>query len=299
MKPAWRKTTLIILALIFTILVGFVLGRNSIDAPLAATNVLNQLKKIQLDLVAPPKDRTATVDSEQPTILIETPAINAFVADQFAVTGRAKATTSSVVINAKDANGALIATTTAKVTVDPNTTYGRFAGTISLRGYQGALVLEVIPNNDASAVVQRQLTAGQPTSSTPPPSGNISISVFFTKSSGNLIDCSQVSAVARTIDPNKNAYRQAIEALLAGPTAAELASGYITSIPSGAKLRSITVDAQGKVTADFETSIQKGVAGSCRVGAIRAQIEQTLLQFPEVREVAITVRGDADNVLQP
>jgi spore germination protein GerM len=126
---------------------------------------------------------------------------------------------------------------------------------------------------------------------------SLGISVFFSK--GAPLDCTVVNAVPRQISADKNAYREAIEALLKGPTAAEKAAGYTTSIPAATKLRSVSVDASGTVTVDFDQAIQKGVAGSCRVGAIRSQIEQTLKEFPEVRDVVITVRGESDTVLQP
>jgi len=41
------------------------------------------------------------------------------------------------------------------------------------------------------------------------------------------------------------------------------------------------------------------VAGSCRVGAIRAQIEETLKQFPTVQNVIISVNGNTENILEP
>jgi len=42
------------------------------------------------------------------------------------------------------------------------------------------------------------------------------------------------------------------------------------------------------------------VGGSCRVTTIRSQVEQTLMQFPSVTSVRISVEGYADDeVLQP
>ena len=46
-------------------------------------------------------------------------------------------------------------------------------------------------------------------------------------------------------------------------------------------------------------AFQYGVAGSCRVLAIRAQIESTLKQFPSIKKVVISVNGRTGEVLQP
>ena len=72
-----------------------------------------------------------------------------------------------------------------------------------------------------------------------------------------------------------------------------------TTIPSGARLKSVAADAEGIVRADFATTLDRGVGGSCRVAAIREQITRTLKQFPEVRDVVISVNGRTEDILQP
>jgi spore germination protein GerM len=39
--------------------------------------------------------------------------------------------------------------------------------------------------------------------------------------------------------------------------------------------------------------------GSCKISAIRAQIERTLMPFPGVESVVISVEGDVAGALQP
>jgi spore germination protein GerM len=204
------------------------------------------------------------------------------------------------VVSARDSIGSLIAVTDAAIaSPDAGSSYGRFGATLDLHGYQGQLQLEVAAKADPSApMVRRVLRAGTVApAASGSASSSLAISVFFSK--GAPLDCSVVQGVPRTIDPAKNAYREALAALLAGPTADEKAGGYTTSIPTAAKVRSVSVNAAGTVTVDFDEGIQRGVAGSCRVGAIRAQVERTLRQFPEVRDVVISVRGDTETVLQP
>jgi len=92
--------------------------------------------------------------------------------------------------------------------------------------------------------------------------------------------------------------RAAIEALLAGPTEAELAEGLTTAINDGVVLQDLVI-ADGVATADFSARLNEGVAGSATVMAIREQIEQTLLQFETVNEVVISIDGETEEILQP
>jgi spore germination protein GerM len=72
----------------------------------------------------------------------------------------------------------------------------------------------------------------------------------------------------------------------------------LTIIPSGTKLNSLIIK-NGVATVDFNTKLTDGVAGSCKVGAIRAQIEETLKQFPTITDVTISVNGVSEGILQP
>jgi hypothetical protein len=120
---------------------------------------------------------------------------------------------------------------------------------------------------------------------------------FPNASKGSGRDCSLVFPVGRTIAKTSTVGRAALEALLAGPTAAEIRQGYSTSINRATELNSLSINEQGTATADFSPELN--AAGSCRVTSIRAQIDQTLSQFPTVNDVVITVDGKEDDVLQP
>jgi spore germination protein GerM len=110
--------------------------------------------------------------------------------------------------------------------------------------------------------------------------------------------CSAVFAASRFVPSRTQIYRAVLEELLRGPTAEEKERGYFTSVPHGARVRSVAADERGVVRADFTEELGR-VAGSCRVIAIRAQIERTLAQFPEVRDVVISVNGRTEDILQP
>jgi hypothetical protein len=127
-----------------------------------------------------------------------------------------------------------------------------------------------------------------------------SVKVYFSnriKDPGAL-NCSQVYSVERRIEKTEAIAKRSLEELLEGPTMTESQQGYFTSINSGVQLNTITIK-NGVATADFNEMLEVGVAGSCRVTAIRSEITQTLLQFPTIQSVIISVNGRTEDVLQP
>jgi spore germination protein GerM len=102
----------------------------------------------------------------------------------------------------------------------------------------------------------------------------------------------------------------ALELLLAGPQQ----PGLSTALPTPEEVQSypgrqpdwgdrvrllgLTIE-DGVATANFSQEMRAYGGGSARVHMIRAQITQTLLQFPTVQEVRIAVEGEVDTALQP
>lgn len=86
--------------------------------------------------------------------------------------------------------------------------------------------------------------------------------------------------------------------LLKGPTETERDNGFFTSINQGARVRRIVIKDK-TASVDFNEELDKNVAGSCKVQAIRSQIMETLKQFSEIKEVVISVEGRSEEVLQP
>ncbi|HQK63893.1 MAG TPA: GerMN domain-containing protein, partial [Candidatus Staskawiczbacteria bacterium] len=113
--------------------------------------------------------------------------------------------------------------------------------------------------------------------------------------------CNKVFEVKRTIPKTEGVARAAIEELLKGPTQQEIKSGYYTSINSGVKLNDISIQKTNPPSAlvDFDDKLEFQVGGSCKVGAIRAQITQTLKQFPSIEDVIISINGRTEDILQP
>ncbi len=106
-------------------------------------------------------------------------------------------------------------------------------------------------------------------------------------------DCAEVFPVTHTVcgDATSNQLI-AVHELLKGPTAWEKSKGYTTNLPDGLTTPEIHHNAQGKFL-DFPSGFEQ-VAGSCRVGAIRAQFEKTVEQG-----IGIGVKGQTAEILQP
>lgn len=110
--------------------------------------------------------------------------------------------------------------------------------------------------------------------------------------------CNKVFSVERESIKIQAVARAALEELLKGPTQKEKTDGYLTSINSGVKIQSLTIE-NGVAKVDFDETLEKSVGGSCRVAAIRAQITQTLKQFQTVKQVVISINGRTEDILQP
>lgn len=110
--------------------------------------------------------------------------------------------------------------------------------------------------------------------------------------------CNKVFPVERQIPKTEGVARAALEELLKGPTEAEISQGLNTSINSGVTIQSIIIE-NGIAKVDFSQQLEEQVGGSCRVAAIRAQITETLKQFPAVQNVEISINGRIEDILQP
>ena len=135
---------------------------------------------------------------------------------------------------------------------------------------------------------------------TPEPQSMTTVKVFFGDSSKESSEdgCQEVHPVARTIPVTDSVARAALEQLLRGPTQQEDGEGLFSSINPGTRLLGLEIK-RGTALADFSSELDQDVAGSCRVEAIRAQISETLKQFPTVHDVVISVEGQAVDILQP
>lgn len=110
--------------------------------------------------------------------------------------------------------------------------------------------------------------------------------------------CNKVFPVERIVAKSPAVARAALEELLKGVTDAEKNAGFFTSINTGVKIQRLTIE-NGVAKVDFDEKLEFQVGGSCRVSAIRAEITDTLKQFPTVNSVIISINGRTEDILQP
>lgn len=241
----------------------------------------------------PPEAANEPVNSVDANLIVETPVEQASVSGPFDVTGRAKGN-ATVGVEFQGKDGTVI--WRGEATMPATDEYGRFSLTVpadpALTGAYDVVVTRTDLVAARSDTLRREVVFGIPDA--------VTVQVFLERQDeAGQGNCDQVVGVNRLVSSRDSIYRAALAELLKGPTDDERTAGLVSSLPSGITVKSVAADAQGTVTADFSAALDKHVAGSCRVMAIRTQIERTLRQFPEVRGVVIAVDGRTEDVLQP
>lgn len=128
----------------------------------------------------------------------------------------------------------------------------------------------------------------------------IMVKVFF----GNIVndpsvmDCDVVYPVEREVVKTPAVARAALEELFKGPTKDEINQSFFTSINEGVTIQKLGI-VNGLAVVDLSKKLEEAVGGSCRTAAIRAQITQTLKQFPTIKDVIISIDGRTEDILQP
>ena len=145
-------------------------------------------------------------------------------------------------------------------------------------------------------LVKKSPEVVQKTTTLPPE--NISVKVYFLNSRMKPINlCNEVVAAARVIPKTEKVATAAINELLKGLTSEERSAGYTNDIPAGSKLNSVTI-VDGEARADFNATTESG-GGSCSMAVRTAQIRETLLQFPIVKTVKLSIDGRTEDIFQP
>ncbi|MFH0804292.1 MAG: GerMN domain-containing protein [Candidatus Zambryskibacteria bacterium] len=125
------------------------------------------------------------------------------------------------------------------------------------------------------------------------------VNVYFgNKNMGSPEDCSKVFPVSRTILNAETFGPGALEALLKGVSVKEKESGYFTSLNDNILLQRFEIK-NGVAYVDFNSRFNEGMGGSCRVTAIKSQIENTLSNLPDIDTVVISVNGQTEGILEP
>lgn len=126
----------------------------------------------------------------------------------------------------------------------------------------------------------------QPTTETYPPPATVDVPVYLSNGP-DMLDCAAVAPVTRTVDAD-DPVTGALEALLAGPTPAEVEAGFTSWFTDATErmLLAVNVDAAGTayvVFADLRPVIPN-VSTSCGSAALLAQLDTTLLAFDHIQD---------------
>lgn len=221
--------------------------------------------------------------------------------DQVILTGRASGTLAfegDFPVHVEDASGNIIAWAPARFTEEWMTTelvpfeavlHIVYTGTDTT----GFLVFE---NSNPSGLPEHAQRYEIPITLIPAVETMTTVVYFPNSNRGSDEDCSKVFPVERTIPKTTSVGRVSLYELIKGPTSAERELGFSSPIGMNTQLLELAIDG-GVAYVDFSRELSSG--GSCAVGAIRAQIEQTLKQFPTVTNVTIAVEGNTAEALQP
>ncbi len=120
--------------------------------------------------------------------------------------------------------------------------------------------------------------------------------VYVAFTTGN--DCVSTTLFPRIVLKSTQPAFMSLAELLVGPAPSEIAQGAGNQIPPDVQVNSLRIEGT-TAYADFNETLEQGVAGSCRVQAIRAQITETLKQFLGVLNVVISINGRTADILQP
>ncbi len=253
--------------------------------------------------VPPTPTKADDVPPVHPMIRVTTPGSNDTVNTPVTVTGEARGNwffEASFPIKVVDQEGNILGTGFATTTEDWMTEeFVSFTGevTFDANGKEKGRIIFMkdnpsgLPENDDSFELPVKFSDAD---------AMLNLKVFFQNSNLNpsVIDCSKVFPVNRSVPYTTAVGMAALEELVKGTTAAEEADAYFSMLPEVVTINSLTIQ-NGTAYVDFANNLQEGVGGSCATSTIRAQIEETLKQFPTVNNVVLSIEGETELILQP
>ena len=233
-----------------------------------------------------------TSTAAQPAITITSPKANEAVDPVITVTGRARVFENQFTVQALIITCMVVYQ--AHVMTDAKTSgvYGNYAVKIPISAGNGSTfkiqAFSLSAKGDGSYEGFASVSVKLKTTDT----SNVYVAFMAGDS------CSAVTLYPRVILKSTQFPYLSVVELLKGPGPQETAQGASTQIPGGVTINSYRQTGD-TVYVDFDQTLQQGVAGSCRVQAIRSQITNTLKQFLGVNNVVISINGKTDGILQP
>ena len=158
--------------------------------------------------------------------------------------------------------------------------------TTETSGTTGASTTVVVTSTVPDSTVPDTTVPDTSAVTTLPPTDEPAVALYFVRGE-------ELTVVGRSIGTwDATAVMQA---LLAGPTAAEAAAGVTTLVPAGTEVRDVTIDGNA-ATVDLAAEFESG-GGSLAVTLAIAQVTYTLTQLPDVDEVWFRIDGEPRDML--
>lgn len=229
-------------------------------------------------------------------IVVEYPKPGDSVGFPFKAYGKARVFESQFSWRLKDANGKVVGQGSGMANSPEMGKYGPFEIEVGFAETNGdSATLEVFDYSAKDGSVQDLVSVPLKIKQ----AETLGVKLFFTNDRLDPnVTCEKVFSVDRTIPKTKSVAMAALEELLKGVNAEEESRGFRTVINSGVKIKRLVI-VDGVAQVDFDARMEYQMGGSCRVGMVRRQIEETLRQFPAVKEVVISVEGRTEDILQP
>jgi hypothetical protein len=228
----------------------------------------------------------------QPAITITSPTANQVVDSLITVTGKARIFENQFTVQLKDSAGKVIYQAHVMTDAKDAGLFGNYSVKIPVPAGLGSNfkieALSLSPKGDGSFEGYASVPVKLKSTDTS--------SVYAAFTAGD--DCTTVTLFPRVIIKSQEVLYMSLSELLKGPTPEEVSKGAGNQIPSGVKLNSLRRTGN-TAYADFDQTLQQGVAGSCRVQVIRSQITNTMKQFVGIDNVVISINGQTEGILQP
>lgn len=297
--PARRRPyTLPLLLLLTTILVVVGCGgdadhsqeeetRDSIDAS-GAFDELEEMLPEGMEIITEVSDSLGTLRLDEPN-----PGATIGLGG-FRISGIARLPDSTSRIHYRlvyDSTVSIARGSTPPVVVDSLSPTTFSADVIPVRFGGGGLLLEVFTFEPKSRreILKTRIPVILPDPE-PSDSTTTTYAYFSHRRLGSYNDCRLVYPVAREVSTDiRSLARSAIYFLLKGPTPEEEEEGFFNRMPRNMMLDDISID-RGIARLDFSHHLTNR-RRACQAQGIRAQIEQTMIQFDSVEAVVIQVNG--------
>lgn len=235
---------------------------------------------------------SASTTPAQPNITISSPKTGSSVDVPVLVTGRARVFENQFTVQAMDSKGKAVFVAHVMTDAKDAGLFGNWSIYVPLPAGDGTdFKVEAVspsPKGDGSLEGYAETDVKLKTTDT--------INVYAAFLTDPNTDCTTTTLYPRTVVKTPNYVFMSLVELLKGVAPWE--KGATNEIPTGVNINSVKIQGD-TVYADFSSELDQGVAGSCRVQGIRAQITDTLKQFLGVNNVVISINGKTEGILQP